>query len=53
MPSPEPVSRKRRHGKNEEDNKKYLGSFSGEGCHVSEAKEGSDHCDYEEHNSEP
>lgn len=41
-PPPEPVPQERQHRKNEKDNEKYLGSFPGEGCHASEAKEGSD-----------
>jgi hypothetical protein len=45
-PSSEHVSQKRQHRKNEGVNKMYLGSFSGEGCQASEAKEGSDHRKY-------
>jgi hypothetical protein len=47
-----PVAQKRHYRENKEDNKKYLGSFPGEGCHTSEAKEGSDHRENEEHNRE-
>ena len=44
-PPAEPVSQERQHRENEENNENYLGSFPGEGCHASEAKEGSDQSD--------
>jgi hypothetical protein len=45
------VPQKRQYCENEEDNEKYLGSFPGEGCHASEAKEGSNQSDYKERDS--
>jgi hypothetical protein len=47
------VPHKRQHRENEENDEKYLGSIPREGCHASEAKEGSDQSDYKEHDSEP
>jgi hypothetical protein len=47
------VAEKRHYRENEKDNKQYLGSFPGEGCHASEAKEGSNQSDDEEHDSKP
>ena len=51
LSAPEPVSQERQHRENEKDNEKYLGSLPGEGCHASEAKEGSDQRDYEKRHS--
>jgi hypothetical protein len=48
LPS-EPMPHKRQHRENEEDDEEYPGSFPGEGCHASEAKEGSDQSDDEKH----
>jgi hypothetical protein len=53
MPPSKPVPQKREHGENQKDNENYLGSFPGEGCHASEAKEGSDQSNDEEHDTEP
>jgi hypothetical protein len=46
------VPQKGKHRENEEDDEKYLGSFPREGCHASEAKEGSDQSDDEKRDSE-
>jgi len=53
MPPSESVPDKRQYRENEEDDENYLGSFPGEGCHASEAKEGSDESDDEEYDSKP
>jgi hypothetical protein len=53
MPPSEPVPQERQHRENEENDEKYLASFPGEGCHASEAKEGSDQSDGKEHDSQP
>ena len=50
-PPSEAVPQERQHRENEEHDEKYLGSFPGEGCHASEAKEGSDQSDDEKHDS--
>jgi len=53
MPPSESVPDKRQYRENEEGDENYLGSFPGEGCHASEAKEGSDQSNDEEHDSKP